>query len=302
MGRQLFAQLVRDDALGLAAELAYRFFLAIFPFFIFLASVGAFFPTVFRLPNPARHFVDLLAQIMPPAAAEVFKPEIEHLIGTTRPGLASLSVLGAVVIATSGTNALIKALNRAHGVDETRPFVPRYLLAVAVTLVAGSAMTVAFLLFIEGWMFGAQAAASVGLGPVFVAMIRTIYWPAIAVVLILAMTVLYRAAPNVELRLKWVVPGAIVFTIGWLVTTAIFAAYVQSFGSYRLTYGTLGGVVVLLLWFYLTALLFILGAELNDVVHDRFAPQEMEQQRSRIQEKTAEQFRSWGIGNGRRIA
>src|SRR4051812_29860717 len=69
MGRQLFAQLVRDDALGLAAELAYRFFLAIFPFFIFLASVGAFFPTVFRLPNPARHFVDLLAQIMPPAAA-----------------------------------------------------------------------------------------------------------------------------------------------------------------------------------------------------------------------------------------
>mgnify|MGYP001053987545 CR=1 FL=1 len=74
------------------------------------------------------------------AAAEIFKPEIEHLIGTTRPGLASLSVLGAVLIATSGTNALIKALNRAHGVDETRPFVPRYLLAVGVTLVAGSAM------------------------------------------------------------------------------------------------------------------------------------------------------------------
>ena len=111
LSKQLFAQLVRDDALGLAAELAYRFFLAIFPFFVFLASVGAFFPSIFRLPNPARHFVELLAQIMPPAASEVFKPEVEHLIATTRPGVASLAVLGAVLIATSGTNAMIKALN-----------------------------------------------------------------------------------------------------------------------------------------------------------------------------------------------
>ena len=302
LSKQLFAQLVRDDALGLAAELAYRFFLAIFPFFVFLASVGAFFPSVFRLPNPARHFVELLSQIMPPSASEVFKPEVEHLIATTRPGVASLAVLGAVLIATSGTNAMIKALNRAHGVDETRPFVPRYLLAVAVTLVAGSAMTVAFLLFIEGWIFGAQAAASLGFGAHFLATIRTLYWPAVAVLLIAAMTILYRAAPNVELRVKWVIPGAIVFTIGWLISTAVFAAYVQSYGSYRFTYGALGGVVVLLLWLYLTGLFFILGAELNDVVHDWFAPEEMEMQRARIQEKTARHFESWGLGPGHRAA
>jgi membrane protein len=295
LGKQLLLQLIRDDALGLAAELAYRFFLAIFPFFIFLASVGGFLPSLFGLPDPARSFVELFSQIMPPAAAEVFRPEIEYLVGTTRPGLASLSVLGAVMIATSGTNALIKAMNRAYGVEETRPFAPRYLLAIGITVLAGTLTVVAFVLFVAGWLSGVQLAYALGLGQQFVVVVRLLYWPLLALMVVTAIAVLYRAAPNAELKLKWVIPGAVVFTIGWLSATAIFAAYVDNFGNYRFTYGTLGGVVVLLLWFYLTGLFFILGAELNDVVHDQLYPESMRDQRSRNQEETDRHFEGWGL-------
>ncbi len=283
--RQLGIQLVRDDLLGLSAELAYRFFLAIFPFFIFLTSLGNLIAGAFSLPNPAQHFADLLSQVMPPEAAAVFQAEIKKVIGTTRLGVASISLAGALLVATSGTNALIKAMNRAYGVEETRPFWRKYLLAFALTTLAGIAVTIGFMLFVETWRLGFQVAAATGQQRRFIDLVELVYWPAVAALITAAVSGLYWAAPNIRNRYRWATPGAILFTVGWMLTTAIFARYVEHFGSYGLAYGTLAGVVVLLLWFYLTGFLLLVGVELNDIVEEQRDPARIEAQRRKTREQ-----------------
>jgi len=292
--RQLVVDSIRHDVFGLGAELAFRFFLAIFPFFIFLAAIGGALTELVGLPNPAENFVELLSAVMPPSAAEVFAPEIRYVVEATRPGLASFAVLGALLAATSGTNAMIKAMNRAYGVEETRAPWHRYLLAFGLTLLAGGAVIAAFLLFIGGWLFGVQLTQAVGIIDRLAPLVEVIYWPAVAIILVASVAVLYRLAPNVELRLKWVIPGAVVFTLGWLAATAAFAAYVDNVGSYRLTYGALGGVVVLLLWFYVTGIFFVVGAEVNNLVHERLQPLAMEAQRKRSGREAARKLERWG--------
>src|SRR5687768_133108 len=106
--RQVVQQLRRDDVFGLAAELAYRFFLAIFPFFLFLTALGQLLARGLPVPNPAPHFAQLLGQIMPPEAGALFQAELEYVLGTYHPGLASLGFASAMWLATGGTTALIK--------------------------------------------------------------------------------------------------------------------------------------------------------------------------------------------------
>src|SRR4051794_8532663 len=123
---QMVVRFVRDDLLGLAGELAYRFFLAIFPFFIFVASLGKPMASLLGWPNPAQRAAQFLSDVMPPDAAGVFQYEIGRVIEMTRPGILPLSLAGALLVATGGMNAFIKAANRAFSVEETRPFWKRY--------------------------------------------------------------------------------------------------------------------------------------------------------------------------------
>ena len=270
--RLFFTQLQRDDVLGLSAELAFRFFLAIFPFFIFLLSLGHLLAEWLRSPNPAPYFAQLFSQIMTPDAAQVFQAEIAYVLESTRPGVLSLGLASAVFLATGGTNAVIKGLNRAYGVEERRPFVQRYLLALGLTVLAGGAVAGSFVLLVGGYWFGDQLAAALGLQEAYAQAVELLYWPVVGALLTGAVAVLYRLAPNRSVRWRAALPGAVVFTVGWMIATGIFAWYAEQLGSYRLTYGTLAGVVALLLWFYLTAFCLLAGAELNVALDEDLAP------------------------------
>jgi membrane protein len=288
-GKQLVQQVIEDDVSGLAAELAYRFFLALFPFFIFLAALGGFVAFLFDVPNPTQQIVQLLGETLPPTAAELVRGQLEAMVGTRHPGLLSIGILGAIWVATGGTNALIKAMNRAYDVGETRPFWKKYLLAIGLTLLAGSVLIGAFVLFVVGEIYGRQLAAAMGLTGAFETALGLGRWVAIAALLLLAAVVLYRAAPNMDLELKWITPGAIVFVVGWLVATYLFALYVANFGSYNATYGTLAGVAVLLVWFYLIAFILLVGAELNAILDRRMDPDAVDERRRRVHEQAAHQ-------------
>ena len=146
----------------------------------------------------------------------------------SHPGLLSLGVGGSLLVATGGMNAVIKAMNRAYGVEESRSFWKRYLLALGLTLLAGTAIIGAFVLFVGGWVFGAELATALGLQRSFRLLVDVVYWPTIGLLLMLAVSVLYWAAPNIDLRFKLVTPGALIFTVGWLAATAAFAAYYYS--------------------------------------------------------------------------
>jgi membrane protein len=261
--RQLVDPFRRDDVLGLAAELAYRFFLAIFPFFLFLAALGQLLTGGLGVPNPAPHFAQLLGQIMPPDASALFQAELEYVLSTYHPGLASLGFASALWVATGGTTALMKGLNRAYEVEETRPFLRRHLLALGLTMLAGSAVGSAFLLLVGGRWFGERLAASWGLQDGFAQGVDLLYWPLVGLLLTGAVAVLYRLAPNRSLRWRAALPGAVLFTVSWMAATGLFAWWAEQLGTYRLAYGTLAGVVALLLWFYLTAFCLLTGAEIN---------------------------------------
>jgi membrane protein len=268
----------RDEALTLAAALAYRFFLAVFPFFIFVAALGGFIAGALGVANPAEQLLRLLGDL-PAGLAGPLQSELAEVLGERDPALLSVGILGALLAATTGTNAAIKAMNRAYDVEESRSFWARALLAAGTTVLSGVLLVAVFVVTLTGVALGDRLAGALGLQGVWWTVVQVARWPLAVALLLLAVAVLYKALPNVDIPWRWVAPGALLFTAAWLAATFGFALYVAHFGTYGATYGTLGGVAALLVWFYLTALALLLGAELNAILHQRGEPDELDQQR-----------------------
>ncbi len=278
-GRQFVQHVRDDDVTGLAAELAYRFFLALFPFAIFVAGVAAFIARRSGIENPAQRLVDQLAGTLPSEAATLVSQELQRVIEQQNAGLVSFGVLSAIFVATGGTNALIKAMNRTFGVAETRPLWRRYLVALGMTLLAGSALITAFVIFLSGRIIAGDVAEGFGLSGAIWDLLPLLRWPLIVIAPFLAAVVLFRVGPNLKLPLRWIVPGALAFSVGWLLATWAFGIYVTEFASYGSTYGALGGVAILLIWFYLTAFILLLGVELNETIAAIREPSELRHRR-----------------------
>jgi membrane protein len=297
VGREWAKRVVRDDVYGLAAELAYWFFLSLFPFFIFLAALGGFVATLLDVRDPTQQILDLLGSTMPPDATRLVRPQVEQVVGTRNPGLLSLGVLGTIWTATGWASAIIKAMNRAYAVPETRPFWKTYLLAFGLMLLTSSVLVGAFVLVVAGEVFGRQIAAAAGLEGAFQIAVDVARWPAAVSLLLVGSAFLYRAAPNLDLGLRWITPGAVLFAAGWLAATSLFTQYVAIVGSYNATYGTLGGVAVLLVWLYLTGFILLAGAELNAVIDEQSEPEKHCGGRRETTKEAAHRQR--GVGSAR---
>lgn len=288
IGRRVVRHVIQDDTLGTSAELAYRFFLAIFPFAIFVTALGGFIASRLAVENPAQQAVDSLAGILPQQASSLVQGELQRVIDQQNAGLLSFAAVGALFFATGGTNALVKAMNRAYKVDETRPFWRRYLMALGMTLLAGTGLIAAFVLFVGGQFIGTDLAEQVGLGAELWTAITILRWPLSVALLILAVLVLYRLAPNVKVPLRWILPGAVLFAVGWLVATWLFGFYVSTFASYGSTYGALAGVAILLIWFYMTAFILLLGGAFNESLLHVMDRRELEERREVPEREKAE--------------
>jgi membrane protein len=271
-GRDLLHEVQEDDVLGLAAELAYKFFLALFPFLIFLTALGGFAADAFHVEDPTQRILDQIGGALPNDARSLVETQLNQVVESQNPTLLTIGIVGAIWAASGGVQAMMKAMNRAYGVPERRQFWKRYLLAVSITLLAGTAMIVAFLVMVTAEVWGKDIADAIGAGGAFEAVITWGRWPVVALILLVAIAFVYWAVPNIELPFRWVSPGAVAFTAVWLVASYLFALYVAHGASYNATYGTLGGVVALLLWFYITSIVLLMGAEVNAVLEKRAQP------------------------------
>src|SRR5215212_9185946 len=198
IGKRFIGEFQRDDVAGLSAELAYRFLFAIFPFGIFVAALSAFIASAVGFKDPTGEIMGALGDNLPPDLAAGVKPQLEAVIGTTRPGLLTVGAVTALWAATGGTNALIKAMNRAYEVEETRPLVPRYALAIGLTLLASLGLIVAFVSIVGASLLTSEVVQQLRLDPAVVGLISLLRWPVVFAMLAAAVGVLYKLAPNID--------------------------------------------------------------------------------------------------------
>lgn len=269
VAKDLVRDVNNDDISSVAAALAYRFFLALFPFFIFLAALAGFVTHLLGIDNPTDRIINTIGDTLPSDVTSVLRTQLESVVNNRNAALLSVGLLGTLWAASSGVGSLMKAMNRAYGVKETRPAWERYVLAIGLTAFAGLMLIASFLVLVVWQATGTKIADKLGLEGIAASLLPLVRWPVAILGIVFAAGVLYRVVPNARLSVKQVLPGTALFTTVWLVATYVFGLYVSHFAAYNSTYGALGGVVILLVWFYLTAFILLVGAELNAVLQQR---------------------------------
>jgi membrane protein len=273
-GKELWQELSKDDVSDFAAGLSYRFLLALFPFFLFVTALGGVISRFLEVENPSLEILNRFGDALPSDARSVLDTQLTSVLDNQQPGLLSIGLVGALWAASGGMGATMKAMNRVYDVEESRPFWKRTLLAVGLTLLTGAFFITAFVLAVAGSAIATAVADEVGLGNAVRAAMFVARYVFVIGLLMAAIAFLYWAAPNAKLPFRWISPGAVMFTIVWIIATLLFGWYVSNFGSYNATYGALGGVVILMIWFYLTAYIMLAGAELNALLAQKEAPEE----------------------------
>jgi membrane protein len=226
---------------------------------LFLLALASFFPL--------SGFIDeVLRTLRPFAPAEVLaflEAQLRRLSEADSGGILTIGVLGAIWSSSAAAVAIIGSLNRAYDIEEGRPWWRVRLTAIGLTLALAFLILVSFSLIIAGPTVAEYLASSLGFGPVFEWAWKILQWPLIFFLASTALGLVYYFAPDAEQDWVWITPGALVGTVLWVLVSLGFKFYVASFGSYNATYGAMGAVIVLLLWFYLSGLAILLGAELN---------------------------------------
>jgi membrane protein len=258
----VYNRIFEDEVFGRAAQLAYYWLFSLFPLLIFFTALLAYVP----LPHFFEDLFAYLQSVLPRDAFAMLYTTFTEIRTQPHSGLLSFGILFSFWVASSGMEAIISALNTAYDVPDRRAWWQERLLAVA--LICGLELFVIFalalLFFGENW--GERITQAFGYGETFLTVWHLVRWVGIIGFLLLALDLLYYTAPNIKQRWHFITPGAL-FALGcWLLLSFGFKIYVARFGRYNATYGALGGVMVLMLWFYLTGVAILIGGEINSVL------------------------------------
>ena len=259
--KRTFKELLDDNCLGLSAQLAYYFFLSLFPALLVVVTLTSFFPY---------HVLDSIlvsfGRFTPPDVLAIVRTQIDQIKQGGNVGLLTFGVLGALWSSSSAMMAIIDTLNRAYGVKEGRSWWKTQVLAVILTLAMSVFVLVSFTLVIAGPEIAEHVAVRVGLGPVFAWTWKILQWPVVFLLISQGFAMVYYLAPDVEQRWPWILPGAHIATLLWLGISLGFRFYIVNFGNFNKMYGSIGAVIVLLLSFYLSGFVLLFGAELNSEI------------------------------------
>ena len=259
--KRALKETVADNCLGLAAQLAYYFFLSVFPALLVVVALTSVFP-----PNMLDRILTWLGSFTPPDVLQIIGAQIQLITGSGHTGLLTFGVLGALWSSSSAMNATIDTLNRAYGIREARPWWRVQILAIALTIIMSMFVLISFTLVIAGPEIAERVAARHGLGPAFAWTWKILQWPIIFLLISEGFAFVYYLAPDAEQRWPWILPGAHLATALWMLISLGFRFYVTHFGQYNKMYGAIGGVIVMLLWFYLSGLVLLFGAEFNSEI------------------------------------
>jgi membrane protein len=262
LGKRIVSEVQKDNCLGNAAQLSFYFLLALFPFLLFLTALLAYVP----IPNLMDKIFNLMGTILPGEAMSMVQDNVQYIVTQQRGGLLSFGIAMALWSASSAITAVMDTLNRAYDVAEGRPFWKVRGLAIFLTMILSVLIVTAMVLLVFGPYLGNWVAEQFGLGYVFQVAWNLLRWVIIVAFLVLAMALIYYMAPDVEQEWKWLTPGSIFSVLAVIGVSLAFSYYVENFGSYNKTYGSIGAVIVLLLWMYLVGFLILVGGEMNSEI------------------------------------
>lgn len=260
-GKSLLGELKKDRATGLAAQQAYYYMLALFPMMILLIAIVPY------LNIDPQKAINVVNQLLPEESAQLLRDNVVKLVSERNGGLLTFGIIGTIWSASNGMNAFMKAMNIAYDVKETRSFIKARLVSIFLTIGLILAFVIALLLPVFGNVILETIQTIIPIPEPYDIIFNVIRWVIGIVVMVAVLTGLYRIAPNKHYPFKHVLPGAIFATIVWQLISLGFSFYVSNFGNYSATYGSLGGVIVLMLWLFLTGLALVLGGEINAIYH-----------------------------------
>lgn len=265
LGRRVWGELREDAILGRAAQLSFYFLLSIFPLLLFLTALVGYF--LGARSTIRESLIKYLGAVAPESATNLIDATLQEVAQGAGGGKLSFGLLVALWAASSGVLAISNALNIAYEVEETRPWWKARLVALALMFALMVLIITPLLLIIYGGGIAEAVAASLGLGNAFMMAWKILQWPIVLAFVLLAFNLLYLYAPNIKhWDWHWLMPGTVVGVALWLLVSFAFNLYLSFFNTYSATYGSLGTVIVLLLWFYLTGIAILIGGEVNSEI------------------------------------
>jgi membrane protein len=275
-------EFIDDDMSTYASALAYQALFALFPFLLFLIALVGFL----QLPDFFAWLQQQAALLLPQEAMDEVTAVIRQL-QQQKAGLLSLGIIVALWTASGGVRSAMHALNIAYDVTEGRPAWKTIPLSVLYTVGLAALLLLAAGLMVTGPEIMRWIAAQVGLENVIVTLWTWLRWPVAILLMTLVIAVVYYVAPDVEQKFRFITPGSVLAVVVWIAASVGFGVYLKNFGNYNAMYGSVGAVIVLLLYFYLSSAVLLFGAELNAVVEHHSAegkgPGEKQQPESRRQ-------------------
>lgn len=254
--RHLWKRFQEDDYFGTAAQLAYFFLLSLFPLLIFLVTL---FP---YLPITQEDLLSLVRDFAPSGTMELIETNLAEM-SQKNGALLSFGIIGTIWSASNGINSIVKALNRAYEVKEGRSFLKTRVMAMLLTVAMIIVIVVALILPVFGKQIGVFLFSIFELSDEFITGWNALRWLVSSGIIFVIFIGLYWLAPNKKFACRSAIPGAAFATIGWTLTSYAFSFYVSNFGNYSATYGSIGAIIVLMIWFYISGVIIIIGGEVN---------------------------------------
>ena len=265
LGRRSWGGINQNDLLNRAYELAYNFLLALFPLLIFvLALLGLFAAKGFGLQSNLFFYLN---HALPPAAYRLVTNTMHEVIPNSSGGKLTFGLLFALYSGSGGMTQLMSTLNAAYEVHEGRSWIKVHLISLGLTIAMSTLSILALFLVFGGGRLLTLLGQTLGLHAIFLVLGTVLQWMLALTFVVLAFAVIYYFAPDVKERhWYWITPGSVLGVLVWAAASATLRAYLHFFNSYSQTYGSLGAVMILMLWFYITGLAFLVGAQINSTI------------------------------------
>ncbi|MFU0825787.1 YihY/virulence factor BrkB family protein [Clostridium sp.] len=263
---KLIHKLIKDDIFALASQLAYSLLLSFFPFLIFLFTIAGYSSV------RSQDVLISLKNILPYNAYSLIYTTVIEIFDFKKGNLLSFSFIVTIWVASYGFNAVIKALNKAYEEEECRPFWKLYLIAILCTFALTFLIIFSLFILVLGNIIGYKISAWLSLSVKFHFIWDFLRYFLTLIIMTFIFALLYKFTPCKRLTFWDVLPGSVFATIGWVLSSMGFTFYVDNFANYSRLYGSIGAVIALMVWLFLTSVIILIGGEINALLSEEWKP------------------------------